>query len=367
MENQHDPIGPIAPFVIKTSVWLGFALVLYFLRSFFLLIFLTFVFAYIQAKGVARLGKYLPSRNIRVIVVALVLLGVLLCLGALIAPRVAEQTRLFVEKYPLYIDRADNEILELSKTYPILGEILPPPPQSEEELAHYSPTGQVLQQIFGVDHSRSDAAVRKTISTLRDIGTSALGIGSAFLLSLLFSFLIVFDLPSLISGARSLRDTKVKFIYDEVALSLVDFCAVLGRALEAQLFIALLNTVLTSIGLIIIGITEKMAFLLLIVFLCSFIPVAGVFLSSIPICLLALQKSGFQLLLAGVLMITVVHLIEAYILNPRIYGHHLRINPVIVLIILTISGKIMGVWGLVLGVPICTYIFGHAIRNRDNA
>jgi predicted PurR-regulated permease PerM len=200
---------------------------------------------------------------------------------------------------------------------------------------------------------------------VKDVGTSAIGITSAFLLSLLFSFLIVLDLPSLTEGARSLQNTRLQFVYDEVADNLADFCSVLGKALEAQLFIALLNTLLTAVGLLILGLTEKMAFLLLIVFLCSFIPVAGVFISSVPICLIGLQQSGFQLLIGTVIMITVIHMIEAYILNPKIYGHHLRMNPVLVLIILTIAGKIIGVWGLVLGVPICTYIFGHAIQHRE--
>jgi predicted PurR-regulated permease PerM len=43
----------------------------------------------------------------------------------------------------------------------------------------------------------------------------------------------------------------------------------------------------------------------------------------------------------------------------------MRINPVIILIILTIGGKLFGFWGLILGVPFCTYLFGYAIRIRD--
>ena len=64
----------------------------------------------------------------------------------------------------------------------------------------------------------------------------------------------------------------------------------------------------------------------------------------------------------GILMITFIHMVEGYILNPLIYGARLRINPVIVLIILTVGGKLFHLWGLVLGVPVSTYIFGHAIR-----
>jgi predicted PurR-regulated permease PerM len=136
----------------------------------------------------------------------------------------------------------------------------------------------------------------------------------------------------------------------------------LGRAFEAQLIIALFNTFLTAIGIQLLGLDQQIAFLLLIVFLCSFIPVAGVFISSVPICLVALQTGGLQLVVLAIVLITIIHLIEAYILNPRIYGSRMHLNPVIVLMILTIGGKLFHVWGFILGVPVFTYIFGHAIR-----
>jgi predicted PurR-regulated permease PerM len=139
---------------------------------------------------------------------------------------------------------------------------------------------------------------------------------------------------------------------------------VLGHAMQAQFYIACVNTFLTVVGLYFMGMGEHVAFLAVIVFLCGFIPVAGVFISSVPICLIALGVGGINLVLMAVGMITFIHLVEGYILNPLIYGARLRLNPVIVLIILTIGGKLFSVWGLVLGLPVCTYLFGHAIRYR---
>ena len=72
-------------------------------------------------------------------------------------------------------------------------------------------------------------------------------------------------------------------------------------------------------------------------------------------------------MLLAILFVIIIHLIEGYILNPRIYGSYMRINPVIILIILTIGGKLFNFWGLLLGVPVCTYVFGHAIRIKDEA
>jgi predicted PurR-regulated permease PerM len=99
--------------------------------------------------------------------------------------------------------------------------------------------------------------------------------------------------------------------------------------------------------------------------------VAGVFISSVPICLIALQAgsptdTGVQLMLVAIGVILLIHFIEAYFLNPRIFGHHLRMNAVVVLIVLTIAGKLFGVWGLILGLPVVNYFF-TAIRRKSDA
>ncbi len=215
------------------------------------------------------------------------------------------------------------------------------------------------------EESRADLA--SAMDLLHNIASPIFGIGSAFLLSLLFSFLIVLDLAHLSKALKGLGNTKLRFIYDEVADNIRDFGLTLGRALEAQLFIALVNTVLTALGLWLLGMGSNLVFLSTIVFFCSFIPVAGVFISSSPICLQALSQEGVPLLLAAIVMVLIVHFIEAYFLNPKIYGHHLRMNAVLVLIVLTIAGKLVGVWGLILGLPVVNYFFSHAIRYKAAA
>ena len=145
-----------------------------------------------------------------------------------------------------------------------------------------------------------------------------------------------------------------------------DLCLLLATEQQAQILIAIANTVLTAIGIWIINIRGELAFISLIVFFCSFVPIAGVFISSVPICLLALQQGGISKVLISIVLITLIHCLEAYVLNPRIFGHHLRLNTVVVLILVTISGKIFGLWGLVLCLPIATYIFKHAIQFKEN-
>ena len=373
--RDADAASAYMSLLSRIVVWGLLIGVLFLLQSIFLLVFLTFVFAYVQSRGVDRLERVIANRPLRVTLVGMVFLGILVLLGLYLVPRVRDQAEIFVSQFPSYVSTIDRNLIELRDKYPLLSEAIPEPQgegwlhfgSKESWSAKNSPTAGIFENMFGIGRSgEQDAeAFKGALSAVRNIGAWLVGIISAFLLSLLFSFLIVLDLPKLALSATRLRDTKLRFIYDEVGPTIVSFSRTLGQAMEAQLYIALLNTLFTSIGVYFLGLGSNVAFLSVIVFFCSFIPVAGVFISSAPICLLALQIAGWQTMLFAVILITVIHMIEAYILNPKIYGARLRMNPVIVLIILTIGGKLFHVWGLILGVPLCNYIFGHAIRGKS--
>lgn len=372
-ENSHprhwDPVFQI---ITRFLAWGSLFSILYILRSFFLLIFFTFVFAYIQTSGIAYLEKLIKNRALRVIFVAAILLSILIAVGIFLVPKVKKQTEIFIGQFPNYIIRVDREIFELANKYPFLKEAIPElkkedlSPQTEDsKKLKNSPTASLFQQFLGLgEDAGAFKNVNQIIDTLGEISSRIAAITSAFLLSLLFSFLIVLDLPRLSKSVAEIEHTKLRFIYTEVADTINSFSQVLGRALEAQFLIAIANSILTAIGIYLLGLGENVAFLSVIVFFCSFIPVMGIFISSAPICLIALQTSGLQIMILAIILIIVIHLIEGYILNPRIYGSYMRINPVIVLIILTIGGKLFHFWGLLLGVPVCTYIFGYAIQTK---
>ena len=397
----------------RTFVWGLLLTVLYILSPFLLLIFLTFVFSYIQAHGVDGLEHRIRSRTLRVIIVGLVFLGTLFATGFTLAPQVNEQATTFLKNRHEYIAQADRELDKFLKEWPAIhdslvrhGEIDTSKilggdnggEQGNEENGNTGPQNgekeneQEQKQKQEQEKEKKapgsgqkpmgDAVIpqeEKQLHIVRDffdgtnealkegtlsIGQSVLGYASAFLLALLFSFLIVLDLPKIQRGVRGLGKTRVGFIYDEVHDSIAGFGRVLGRALEAQLFIAIVNTILTAIGIWMMGLPNLLV-LSTIVFFCSFIPVAGTFISSTPICLLALQTGGVTTVLLAVLLICIIHAVETYVLNPQIYGHHMHMNPVVVLIVLTVGGKLFGVWGLLLGIPVVNYIWRHAIRQPE--
>ena len=190
------------------------------------------------------------------------------------------------------------------------------------------------------------------------------------LLALLFSYLVLIDLGRIKRGLGRLRNSRVGDFYDEAAQPIVRFGILVGRAIEAQASIALVNTVLTLIGMLLLGI-PLVAMLSVVVFVCSFVPVLGVFISTTPIVLVALNAGGFSLSLAAIGLVIVIHAVEAYFLNPLIYGKHLKLNPVLTLIILYVAYHAFGLWGMLLGVPVARYfihdVLGVPFRDRGPA
>lgn len=210
---------------------------------------------------------------------------------------------------------------------------------------------------------------------LRPYATAAIGVVSKILgaftkavlqtiISLIFSFMIVWDLPRIKVGIRALEHSRLGAAYLEVAPSVANFGQLLGKAFQAQTAIAIVNTGLTATGLLILSI-PGIGFLSIVVFVCSFIPVAGVFISTFPMAIVALAKYGIGATVGVVIMVIIVHAIEAYVLNPQIYSAHLKLHPLLVLVVLVIAEHTLGIWGLIVAVPFTVYVMRHVIMDAE--
>jgi predicted PurR-regulated permease PerM len=129
----------------------------------------------------------------------------------------------------------------------------------------------------------------------------------------------------------------------------------LAGAIRGQLLICLVNGVLSAIGLIIF-VPEYWVVLAVMATVMSLIPIFGTIMSTIPACLLALSSSGMAAALAILFWILGIHFIEANILNPKIIGHHAKINPVVVVFVLIAGEFAFGIKGVILAVPVTAVV-----------
>ena len=174
-----QPWDRLLPHVATLMVWGVLFAVIYLLRSFFLLLFLTFVFSYIQARSVNRLETLIKNRVVRVALVALFLLGVLTATGVFLVPKVKTQTEVFVSQFGAYLGRVDQELFKLEKEYPLLGEILPEILSNDPGAADAvekkglknSPSASLLLQCLGLrDAACGPLTLNQMLDTLGYIG-----------------------------------------------------------------------------------------------------------------------------------------------------------------------------------------------------
>ena len=369
-------------------IWAVLFGLLWLARDFFALVFLTFVVAIIAAP-LAEFG----ARRIRLphwlalAIVYLLFLVVLASFVRFVVPSVgAELNRMIgnlptterrlieikngvVERYPtlreplagymrsaLTDDRAAVIAEQLAAERARLG-------LSEAAIAEAvdsvtAPSGDLAEYFNRQDRLYLQALLSEQFQALRHYAPAIINAlyraTATLLLALLFSFLILIDQARIKHGVMRLKNSRIGDFYAEAAPPIVRFGVLLGRAIEAQAAIAVLNTVLTLVGLLILRIPLT-AMLSVVVFVCSFVPVLGVLISTTPIVLVALNAGGFSLSLAAIALVVIVHTVEAYLLNPLIYGRHLKLNPVLTLIILYVSYHAFGFWGLLLGVPLARY------------
>ncbi len=403
--ESHWPKGLFSPVLWeKILLWGIFLASLWIMRSFLAVIFVTFVLSYVTHNTIKHILRYSPAhlkhniwyRRANVVAIFSVLLLLLYTASLLIFPAMLRQgdelistitgvdprqktNEIAINYFGVkglgdFKDEPGYEPALLAYAYP-KGGVQPGTPISEDTQKAFDES--VIQQM-GEQQWReitSSPHYIKIIGNVQSFFTENLGeitlmIATVikntatffiqFFIAVIFSFIIVFDIPRLHAQFQSLRHTRLQHVYDTVTPGLKTFSDVMGKAFAAQAVIAVCNTILTYFGMIFLDIplAELMS---LFVFFCSFIPVLGVFISSIPISLVALQTHGFILMIKAISLIAFIHVFEAYLLNPRIMGDFLKIHPLLVLMILFVGEHFFGIWGLLLGVPVCVYVFRYGI------
>ncbi len=331
----------------KVVIWATFFGLLFLVRKVFGLVFMTFILCYIFNNAIVQLERRLGlNRHFWTIFVYGLFAAVVTTLFFIGLPSIIAEAKLFftqlpqsVDSFHLYLDRLARRQEQLAPALEGLKETVS------------------IKNLLGLSR---EALLDFVVGFFNRIGHFA----TYFLLATLFSFLILFDFPHLRERVLALRETRFQDVYDETADSVAKYALAVGYTFQAQIGIAVLNTVLTTLGLVLLQI-GTITLLASIVFFAGLIPVWGTFISSVPILLLAFNNGGIALGLKAAAMIAMVHIIEAYVLNPRIVSAVFKINPLLTLIILYLGHNLFGLWGILLGVPTAVYVYRYIILKPE--
>ncbi len=168
-----------------------------------------------------------------------------------------------------------------------------------------------------------------------------------FILLFMVTAFISMDAPRIVRFGETLVPTAWR---DDFRRLLHGIDTGLAGVVRGQLTIMMVNGLFTLFGLLVLRIPFAFALAALATVL-YVIPIFGTILSSVPIVLLALTGGGLSKALLALGWILVVHALEAYVLNPKIMGHHSRIHPVLIALALVLGERSWGLVGALLAVP----------------
>jgi len=205
-----------------------------------------------------------------------------------------------------------------------------------------------LQQI-NLDN-QIKVAITQVVNYISSVGA----IGFNIVISFLLSFFYTSQVEQMNSFGRQFLDSKYGWLFSDLFYYGQKFVNTFGVVLEAQLMIAVVNTVLTTITLLFMKMPGVIA-LAAMVFLLSLIPVAGVIISLIPLSFVAYSVGGIRYVIYIVIMIVVIHMIETYFLNPQFMSSMTHLPIFFTFVVLIVSEELLGTWGLIIGIPIFVF------------
>ncbi|AKN30731.1 membrane protein [Clostridium carboxidivorans P7] len=190
-----------------------------------------------------------------------------------------------------------------------------------------------------------------TVQLAANIGKWSANVFLAIMLSLFF----MLEKNKIITFLEKFKTSKVSVMFKYFSFFGNNFLNSFGKVIQAQIVIAFANTIISVIMLSILKFPQLIS-LGFMIFILSLVPVAGVIISLIPLSLIAFKIGGFTKVLYVLIMVAVVHSLESYVLNPKLMSAKIELPIFFTFIILIASEHFMGVWGLLIGIPLVMFI-----------
>ncbi len=303
-------------------------LLLYLLRDLMNLILFTFIFSFLIGRLhvflMTYLKKIMPINSNLVVILLYLLIVALVVFGVYrYLPVVIRQLSQLTDQFIFYANHPPNQMFK---------------DVFDKVKGVASPTGLTdkLQLAYGY---------------ITNIGKVSIQVFLALLLSLFF----LLEKNSITNFTARFRTSAIGPFYKELEFFGRKFANSFGKVIEVQFLIAFVNAVLSSIVLAILGF-PKIFGLGLMIFLLGLIPVAGVFISLIPLLTIAYTIGGGREMIYVVIMVVLIHALESYVLNPKFMSAKTNLPAFYTFIVLIVSEHLLGIWGLIIGIPIFIFL-----------
>jgi predicted PurR-regulated permease PerM len=364
----HDPLAdepppaaeagaqtPVTPEKVVVPRWIQlvalplFVIAIYLIAKAAGIVLLAFTVAGVVALILNPIVSFLQARRLpRGLAILVVYVGLLVTavgIGVLLANPVADQAQKFGDDVPRIVDDANSRLADLQAYFDRKGINVEVKRQGETAL-------QTLQE--KVVGGTSDI-VNFGGQILRSVVTAGLGL----------LLVIVLSVYMLIYGER-IGATVRAVMPPGDGTPEDDFPTRIQRAvggyLRGQLFFSVAMGTGAGLGMYVFGLTgvfpegKTYAFAFGAWFgLMELVPFVGPFLGALPPLIVALIQDPLTAVWLGIFF-TALQQLEGHIVAPYIFGHTLRINPILVIFALLLGGEAYGFLGALLSLPIAAMV-----------
>ncbi|MBT8197355.1 MAG: AI-2E family transporter [Acidimicrobiia bacterium] len=302
----------------------------------------------LQGRSLPRwLGRSVP-RWMAVIVAYVAFTGLLVLIGFIVGPQIADQTSELTSDFPQVYEDARGQIQELLDDVGLDSVVVPTYDEAADLLA---------------DLRNEEEIVSQALTRLGDFTLGLLEAILVFFLVPVLAFYVLLDLPRLREESVSLlpESTREETIHVGRQIN-----HALGGFLRGQLLVALIVGVLMSVGFLIIDLPFWLI-IGMVAGLLNIIPFVGPWVGGGLGVLAGLAAADVTTALLAGLVALIVQQIDNNFISPTVLRATVRLHPAVIILVLLGGGAVAGIWGVILAVPVAAIlkiIAGHLWRTR---
>lgn len=306
--------------ILKVLAWLLLTWVVVKLWPELVYLSLSLLLAIAMSPLVNRMNRLGMGRGLAVGLIALGILSVCALFVAFVFPPLVEQGGSVAANFPAFRERAQQHLPENPFVRSVVSQLLLLPSSPE---------------------------VARQLNKPLVWGQMALSGATTTVVVLIISLYLLLDGRRLYAWLLAYvpRRHREKMARTVPEVSEVVFGYVRGQLVTSLLFSLFTGTVLWLLDV------PALVPLAILAGVCDIIPVVGIVIATAPAMLLALTVSpGAAAAVAG--LYVGYHLLEAYVIVPRVYGKSLRLSTLAVLLALVVGGSLQGILGAVIVLPL---------------
>ncbi|GGG85637.1 AI-2E family transporter [Staphylococcus pragensis] len=276
--------------------------------------------------------RYNIPRLLGIIIVFLVIAGGATLIVNLLIPLIGDQITRLVKNFPKYVEKF-NELIDKVTHFSFLSSFYS---QIQDGLDSFSNKVPTLVSNYFDGFSTKIMSFAETI-----VNVGVVIVTTPFVL-----FFMLKDGHRFKDYSTKIMPPKFRKDYHD----LIEKMSVqVGSYIQGQIIVSFCIGILLFIGYSIIGLDYGLV-LASIAAVTSVVPYLGPTIAISPAIVIALITSPFMLLKL-IIVWTLVQFFEGHFISPNIMGKTLKIHPLTIIFILLSAGNLLGVVGVILGIP----------------